>query len=149
MTDSPTRSITIVSAIRLNSLFLFAKTENLTWDGTTTAAWSLIELNVGIVCACMPSMRALFANLGVKFMGSTTAGSRSANSKPVSKSGTLSMQRSQSSAPKRGDEGDFILLDDVHSVVDRKHADESVTNFSETESYELPRTPHGQLPHAR
>jgi hypothetical protein len=63
--------VTIVSILRLQSLVHFAKSLNPTWDDFLVAQWSTIEINVGIVCACMPSMRVLLVRLFPKILGNT------------------------------------------------------------------------------
>ncbi|KAK9416998.1 hypothetical protein SUNI508_09237 [Seiridium unicorne] len=55
--------VTIVSAIRLRSLVEFGTTRNITQDYVEVGYWSTIEVPVGIVCACMPSIRALFEHI--------------------------------------------------------------------------------------
>ncbi|KAH7410677.1 CFEM domain-containing protein [Cadophora sp. MPI-SDFR-AT-0126] len=63
--------ITVVSILRLQSLLHFAKSFNVTWDNLPVTIWSLVEINVGIICACMPSLRVLLVRLFPKVMGST------------------------------------------------------------------------------
>lgn len=55
--------MTIVSILRLQALVQFASSSNLTFDNTPTGQWSMIEINVGIICACMPSMRVLLLHI--------------------------------------------------------------------------------------
>ncbi|KAH7370402.1 hypothetical protein BKA65DRAFT_562060 [Rhexocercosporidium sp. MPI-PUGE-AT-0058] len=52
---------TAVSAIQLAVILPipYAVTQNPTWDYYNSGVWSQVELSVGIICACMPSMRAL------------------------------------------------------------------------------------------
>ncbi|KAF2705047.1 hypothetical protein K504DRAFT_506519 [Pleomassaria siparia CBS 279.74] len=63
--------VTVVSILRLQSLVTFATSHNPTWDQWDVSNWSTIELNVGIVCACMPSMRVILVRLFPKILGST------------------------------------------------------------------------------
>ncbi|KIY01807.1 uncharacterized protein Z520_01945 [Fonsecaea multimorphosa CBS 102226] len=49
--------ITVVSCIRLQSLINFAKNSNLTFHLEPISFWSSIELDISIVCACMPAAR--------------------------------------------------------------------------------------------
>ncbi|CAG8949283.1 hypothetical protein HYFRA_00004908 [Hymenoscyphus fraxineus] len=51
--------VTIVSCLRLKSLVKFTYSDNPTWDNFDVGLWSTIEINVGIFCACMPSLRLL------------------------------------------------------------------------------------------
>lgn len=41
--------VTVVSILRLQSLVLFAKSENVSWDFYSTSRWSTIECGVGII----------------------------------------------------------------------------------------------------
>ncbi|KAK2063987.1 CFEM domain-containing protein [Colletotrichum caudatum] len=118
--------VTVVSVIRLRSLILFANSQNITWDYTEAAWWSTVELHVGIVCACLPSLRSLFMALGVKALGSTNANSHGHSSGQKStgvkygtnKSGMSSTtEKSAKSTPRQGDEGDFIPLVDVDNGI--------------------------------
>jgi hypothetical protein len=62
-----------VSAVRLNSLVVFATTQNVTQDYTEVGYWSTIEVPVGIICACMPAIRSLFSLVFPKVFGTTNA----------------------------------------------------------------------------
>ncbi|KAF7536940.1 hypothetical protein G7054_g4094 [Neopestalotiopsis clavispora] len=130
--------VTIVSAIRLRSLIQFASTENPTWDYNEAAWWSTIELHVGIICACLPSLRSLFINLGVRILGSSADKSRAtaygtnASGHGLSRNGGPEKQVAQS-IPKRGDESDFIPLVDVNDKAAKHHFQTAV---GEAESYD-------------
>ena len=50
-------SVTVVSILRLQSLIYFAKSTNPTWDQWIVAWWSTIEVNVGMICTCLPAVR--------------------------------------------------------------------------------------------
>lgn len=66
-------SVTVVSILRLQSLVEFrADTLNPTWDFFSVALWSDIEINVGIMCICMPSLRVLLTRLWPKVFGGST-----------------------------------------------------------------------------
>ncbi|KAK3937758.1 hypothetical protein QBC46DRAFT_356410 [Diplogelasinospora grovesii] len=51
--------VTIVSIVRLQSLVKFANSSNPTWDNVDVTIWSTVEINVGIMCACLPTFRQL------------------------------------------------------------------------------------------
>ncbi|KYK53962.1 hypothetical protein DCS_05911 [Drechmeria coniospora] len=55
--------VTVVSIFRLHSLIYFAKSSNPTWDQWTTAYWSVIEINVGMICTCLPTFRLILVRL--------------------------------------------------------------------------------------
>ncbi|KAF1975174.1 hypothetical protein BU23DRAFT_459301 [Bimuria novae-zelandiae CBS 107.79] len=63
--------VTIISIIRLQSLISLGNTQNPTWDNTDAAKWSTIEINVGIMCACMPALRLILVRLFPRALAST------------------------------------------------------------------------------
>jgi hypothetical protein len=86
--------VTIVSILRLQSLVHFANSSNPTWDNLPVSQWSTIEINIGIICACMPSLRVLLVRLFPKLLG-TTQHSKSngyyANNSHVQNGGNISV----------------------------------------------------------
>ncbi|KAI5459702.1 CFEM domain-containing protein [Mariannaea sp. PMI_226] len=58
---------TIISIIRLRSLITYANDPNPTYNNAEIIKWSTIELNVGIICVCLPSMRLLLAKCFSRF----------------------------------------------------------------------------------
>lgn len=73
LTPSPP-SVTVVSIIRLHALVTFAKSSNATWDNFPVSLWSTVEINVGIMCTCMPTLRLLLVRLFPALGGSTSRG---------------------------------------------------------------------------
>ncbi|KAF3048799.1 hypothetical protein E8E11_000901 [Didymella keratinophila] len=57
---------TIASIFRLHALYVLTHTTDITWDNPGTAIWSAIELNVGILCASLPTLRAFFIRIWPK-----------------------------------------------------------------------------------
>ncbi|KAK7935069.1 hypothetical protein PG985_000564 [Apiospora marii] len=49
--------VTIISVVRLSSLIEFRGSSNLTWDYYGVCLYSTVEITIGIICACMPTMR--------------------------------------------------------------------------------------------
>lgn len=66
-------SVTVVSILRLRSLVGFAKSENPTWDNADVSNWSTIEVCVGIICTCMPSLRLILARVSPTIFGGSSA----------------------------------------------------------------------------
>ena len=65
-------SACIVSAIRLYSLYNVAvRSTDTTWGNVGAAIWSSIEVNVGIICACLPTMKALVSRALPRLLHST------------------------------------------------------------------------------
>lgn len=95
--------VTVVSILRLQSLLHFAKSTNPTWDNVPVSQWSTVEINVGIICVCMPSIRLLLVRLFPKVFGTTmhsTHGYHRSNSHNQSLAIT-SLNTSQSSKPSK------------------------------------------------
>lgn len=64
-------SVTVVSALRLQSLISFANSINPTWDQWPIALWSTIEINVGLMCACLPTLRLILVRIWPRIFGSS------------------------------------------------------------------------------
>lgn len=63
--------VTVVSILRLQSLMKYASSTNVTWDNTSVAIWSTIELNVGMICTSLPTLRLLAVRIWPVLNGST------------------------------------------------------------------------------
>ncbi|KAF1964130.1 hypothetical protein BU23DRAFT_547903 [Bimuria novae-zelandiae CBS 107.79] len=64
--------VTVISAVRLQSLVTFAASSNPTWNQADVITWSLVEIGVGIVCTCMPALRVILNRMFPKLLGMTT-----------------------------------------------------------------------------
>lgn len=64
----------LLAVIRLQSLIIVANSLDPAYDNGTLATFSATEIHVGIVCACLPTLKAFFARMMPRFFGS--AGSR-------------------------------------------------------------------------
>ncbi len=104
---------------------MFGGSQNITWDYVDTAYWSTIEVHIGIICACLPSLRTLFIALGAKVLGSTVGNSKPSFSRSAGGSKTATLVEKGQETPKHGDEGDFIPLVDVE-IAAGKADDESI-----------------------
>ncbi|KAF8855779.1 hypothetical protein BDZ45DRAFT_746064 [Acephala macrosclerotiorum] len=49
--------VCLVSILRLHSLYVVSISEDTTWANTEAAIWSSIEINTGIVCASLPTIK--------------------------------------------------------------------------------------------
>jgi hypothetical protein len=57
--------------LRLQSVINLSTSANPTWDAVPVLRWFTVEISVGIICICMPSLRALLKWLAPKVMGTT------------------------------------------------------------------------------
>ncbi|KAL7926952.1 putative PTH11-typeG-protein-coupled receptor [Trichoderma austrokoningii] len=70
--------VTVVSILRLRSLIKFGSDSlNPTWDFFDVSIWSVVEINVGLVCVCLPSFRVLLVRVFPKLQGTTERYGRS------------------------------------------------------------------------
>ncbi|CAL3969420.1 unnamed protein product [Diplocarpon coronariae] len=75
--------VTIISILRLTSLIHFANTSNPTWDYFDTALWSAIELDIGLLCVCTPTLRILLTRFFPR-LGHSTIDSHLENAEQLS-----------------------------------------------------------------
>lgn len=91
--------VTVVSVLRLQSLMKYASSTNVTWDNTSVAIWSTIELNVGMICTSLPTIRLLAVRAWPVLKGSTIrsrfgySGSRYGRSRYPKRSTDISISR--------------------------------------------------------
>ncbi|KAK2598161.1 hypothetical protein QQS21_005712 [Conoideocrella luteorostrata] len=64
--------VTVVSALRLQSLIYFGNSTNPTWYLWPVAYWSTIEVNVGMICTCLPAMRLILLRLFPQYFSTGT-----------------------------------------------------------------------------
>ncbi|KAJ6783213.1 hypothetical protein PWT90_01253 [Aphanocladium album] len=69
--------VTVVSVLRLRSLVGFANSSNPTWDQWEIAYWSTIEVNIGMICTCLPSLRLLLVRMFPRLLSNNSASGRS------------------------------------------------------------------------
>jgi hypothetical protein len=124
-------SVTLVSVIRLESLIVFANTTNLTCklpldplptlttqkvlttpgDYVQIGYWSTIEIHVGVICACLPAIRALFRRIWPRMFGDTDKGvSKGSRSRSVG-TGSRNTGIALASPRKHGDDHFVPLVD--------------------------------------
>ncbi|KAK2601584.1 hypothetical protein QQS21_004819 [Conoideocrella luteorostrata] len=65
--------VTIVSVIRLRSIVNFSKSLNPTWDQSEIVLWSTIEVSVGMIGLCLPSIRLMLVQYAPRIFGTTTS----------------------------------------------------------------------------
>ncbi|KAJ0382942.1 hypothetical protein COL922a_011499 [Colletotrichum nupharicola] len=53
----------IISALRIRTLRVAADTKDPYWDNVDAATWSFLEVTIGILAACLPTLRPIFVSL--------------------------------------------------------------------------------------
>ncbi|KPM35507.1 hypothetical protein AK830_g11072 [Neonectria ditissima] len=71
--------VTVVSIIRLQTLVGLGSSHNPTYDQIDVSIWSTVEINIGIICASMPSLRILLVRVFPVLGGSSYDASRYQN----------------------------------------------------------------------
>ncbi|OAG40135.1 hypothetical protein AYO21_05613 [Fonsecaea monophora] len=71
----------ITGMLRLHALYIASISTDLTYDNVGAATWSAAELNVGIMCACIPAMRPVI-NWMFPFLLSSSPYNRDSNPYP-------------------------------------------------------------------
>ena len=67
----------IVSILRLHSLYVVSQTKDISWDNPMPAIWSSTELNVAVLCSCLPTLKGLISRIWPKLLSSGHTGQRS------------------------------------------------------------------------
>lgn len=55
-------SVITISCLRVQTLTKYSNTLNPTYDTLASGIWSNVELNVGVICICMPAFRRFLAH---------------------------------------------------------------------------------------
>lgn len=74
----------IVSIVRLKYLNDFKPSSDLTWDKTDLLVWSLLEVELTLICACLPALRPLMVEIVPSFWRSFTGTSTQSSNNEVS-----------------------------------------------------------------
>ncbi|RDW85256.1 hypothetical protein BP6252_02846 [Coleophoma cylindrospora] len=121
----------ITSIVRLRFLITFGNSKDPTWDNVTPAIWSLVEINVAMICACLPAIRVIIVRwipaLGLE---STASATRSNSKSNASSSNPGTRQPSQLDTVQEGHE----LSNTVPSKQPKLSIYRSATSISRTGS---------------
>lgn len=79
------QSTCLISILRLQSLYVVSHTDDISWNNPLPAIWSSTEVNVGILCSCLPTLKGLVSRFYPSLFGSTlhTYGNASRASAPI------------------------------------------------------------------
>lgn len=64
-------STCIISVYRITTLKAAADSTDPTWENTNAAVWSILEVTIGILAACLPTLKPLFAMILPRLFKST------------------------------------------------------------------------------
>ncbi|KAL4948458.1 hypothetical protein BDW69DRAFT_203517 [Aspergillus filifer] len=123
--------VTVISILRLVETVGFNTTMNPTKDFVPVGVWSLLEIDIGIMCSCMPGIRALCKRLYAILFNKPTGYTGSSRTKPSNSGGSGSgggsnsrnamsprhySSKSKSSNGSNGSSGQFIRLTEVETA---------------------------------
>ncbi|OBT41709.1 hypothetical protein VE00_07821 [Pseudogymnoascus sp. WSF 3629] len=97
----------IMSVLRLHSLYIISISTDVSWDNVGASTWSMVELNTGITCACLPMLKSLIVRFFPRILGSSRH--TSGDAEPV---GAYSRQRS-----KNNGDNSFCMTDRVSNKI--------------------------------
>lgn len=92
----------------LTLAFIFAE------DYLQPGIWSLVEVDIAVLCACMPGIRALLLQAWPTVFGSTQNQSKYSNQRSRN-NGSQVYYPSKKTVNKSKDASDFVELDSLHS----------------------------------
>lgn len=62
-------SVCITSVLRITTLDIATSYLDITWNSIDSSKWTVIESNLGIICACLPALRRPLASLFPRLFG--------------------------------------------------------------------------------
>jgi len=62
-------STCIISILRLESLYAISKATDVTWENPLAALWSNLEVNTGIICSCLPTLKGCITQFFPRMFG--------------------------------------------------------------------------------
>ncbi|KAI0145192.1 hypothetical protein GGR57DRAFT_481055 [Xylariaceae sp. FL1272] len=132
-------TITIVSILRLQSLVRFSKTTNVTHDNAFAVYWSVLECDVFIIAACLPSLRSIASQMLPRWFASTNVDRSYASRKYHRQEDTDSgFNRNYAASSQHHPRGAIMKSVDLHITHDSK----SVPDDIELQNRD-PAIPHG------
>ncbi|GJC91417.1 integral membrane protein [Colletotrichum higginsianum] len=72
----------IISVYRLQTLRVAAHTEDPYWDNVDAATWSFLEVTIGILAACLPTLRPIFVTLLPRLFNGSSFHAKSGSGRP-------------------------------------------------------------------
>jgi hypothetical protein len=61
----------IISLMRLQSLYAVSVSEDISWDNPMAALWSNLEVGIGIICSCLPTLKTCVMRVFPKMFSSS------------------------------------------------------------------------------
>lgn len=113
-------SIITISCLRVQTLTQYASTTNATYDTLASGTWSNVELNVGVICICMPTFR--------RFLTYTLPDCFGSKEESMSLHGKASVPHGRSSNGNKGSKKKSALPDSLFQTTIMKTVDTRVSS---------------------
>lgn len=107
--------------LRLKKLYVLSKSHDQTYDLLGAILWSSIEVNTGIICACLPTLKPIVNLISPSFLQSSTRQRSREKSHPLTPSLTTGGKVCRRTTD--GTEESEITLCDEESGVERPRQD--------------------------
>jgi hypothetical protein len=117
-------STIVVSIIRLWALSHYATSSNPIYDNMLSGIFSPLELNVGIICMCMPAFRRFVARFAPTCFGSTFASSNRKYYEDEHEHDTVRRSGTKRSKGKRDTLGGSLFQSTIVKTVDTQVGEE-------------------------
>lgn len=65
--------VCLTSILRLKALYAISVSTDVTWDNGGAAEWSSLEVNIGIICASLPTLRKTISRFFPRFLSESPA----------------------------------------------------------------------------
>ncbi|KAH8646489.1 hypothetical protein BGZ60DRAFT_553806 [Tricladium varicosporioides] len=118
--------VCLISILRIRTLKVAADTKDPTWDNEAAATWSILELNIGIICGCLVCLKPLVAKFIPQF--SSTLKSRSGWSHGYPAGSVAHMEASKQTSIARSGSADDLWKgseNELESIDTRKDKEDA------------------------
>ncbi|RLL95029.1 hypothetical protein CFD26_101863 [Aspergillus turcosus] len=124
----------VIAIVRIVTMMPFVHSMDFTWYKVTLAKWAMVEINVGIICACLPVLRPLVLRVFPRLLGSKN----SSADKHTGESYTMHEPSSKSkSKSKKGVRNwDYLTTLGTHNAMEEDVESISVRQNAKSESRE-------------
>jgi hypothetical protein len=150
-------STCIVSILRLQSLYVISKAQDITWENPLAAIWSSVEANTGILCSCLPTLRSCVSRIFPKFLSSVRSANgtqRRTEKSTYLSSGTRNSEMPRIPAPTNSNRKPKMSFDALgrgltgrDEVVQQSYAYSGADSSSEEHELDQVPMPTGDLAH--
>lgn len=98
--------VSVVSIVRLYNLMrVDLASPDYTWKMKEVLLWSVVEVNVGLICACLPSLKPAVSLLGLRRLFGTSHGTLEESGRPSHMQSPAFVGSDKSRSRKKGSSG--------------------------------------------